>query len=207
MYRQRRGTQRLRAGRPAGPKRAEQGRAETASYRGGTSRGDSSAPFPLPVSYKEITRRFNYYSAARVLAVQRAAANLNRAPQKARSARPPHFRPKDARGLRRRPVHAYKQAVRLKRPKKAAHRAPATRSIQKGYPPRAHTTEVYLKLPLRHLPRFLARRRPDRRPRRPGSGKVPPSGRWRHAAALRLVLLVVREPSGRQSIHEVAQLA
>ena len=140
--------QRLRAGRPAGPKRAEQGRAETASYRGGTSRGESTAPFPLSVSYEEITRRFNYYSAARVLAVQRAAANLNRAPQKARSARPPHFRPKDARGLRRRPVHAYKQAVRLKRPKKAAHRAPATRSIQKGYPPRAHTTEAYLKAPL-----------------------------------------------------------
>ena len=138
----------MRAGRPAGPKRAEQGRAETASYRGGTSRGDSSALFPLPVSYEAITRRLNScYNGLRQW-YRSPIANLNRAPQKARSARPPHFRPKDARGLRRRPVHAYKQAVRLKRPKKAAHRAPATRSIQKGYPPRAHTTEAYLKAPL-----------------------------------------------------------
>ena len=187
--------QRLRAGRPAGPKRAEQGRAETASYRGGTSRGESTAPFPLPVSYKEITRRFNSCYTGLWYANRSVKANLNRAPQKARSARPPHFRPKDARGLRRRPVHAYKQAVRLKRPKKAAHRAPATRSIQKGHPPRAHATEAYLKTPLPTLTRRINGRRPDRRLRRPGRREIPSPGRRRHAAPLRLVLLVVREPS------------
>ena len=135
--------QRLRAGRPAGPKRAEQGRAETASYRGGTSRGESSARFPLSVSYEEITRRSNYYSAARVLAVQRAAANLNRAPQKARSARPPHFRPKDARGLQRRPLYAYKLTVKAKQTKGGPPRARHQRSIPQTPTRHKHTSNYH----------------------------------------------------------------
>ena len=58
---------------------------------------------------------------------------------------------------------------------------------------------------LTRLPRHVvARRRPDRRPRRPGSREVPPSRRRRHAAPFRLVLLVVREPRRRQGVHEVS---
>ena len=139
--------QRLRAGRPAGPKRAEQGRAETASYRGGTSRGDSSAPFPLPVSYEAITRRLNScYNGLRQW-YRSPIANLNRAPQKARSARPPHFRSKDARGLQRRRLYAYKPRRRTlasqalarggavqKLDTKVAHRAPTPQKHTSKHP-------------------------------------------------------------------------
>ena len=45
--------------------------------------------------------------------------------------------------------------------------------------------------------RLVARRRPDRRPRRPRSREIPSPGRRRHAPAFRLVLLVVREPRRR----------
>ena len=147
VYRHRRGTQRLRAGRPAGPKEPEQGRAETASYRGGTSRGDSSAPFPLPVSYEAITRRLNScYNGLRQW-YRSPIANLNRAPQKARSARPPHFRSKDARGLQRRRLYAYKPRRRRvgqpaparggavqKLDTKVAHRAPTPQKHTSKHP-------------------------------------------------------------------------
>ena len=142
MPRQRHRTQSLRAGRPAGPKEPEQGRAETASYRGGTSRGDSSALFPLPVSYEAITRRLNScYNGLRQW-YRSPIANLNRAPQKARSARPPHFRSKDARGLQRRRLYAYKLAVRLKRPKKAATAHPPP-EVYKKATHRAHTPQKH----------------------------------------------------------------
>ena len=84
-----------------------------------------------------------------------------------------------------------------KQTKKVAQRAP-TATKYKLVDTKHHRHHKHTSITLKKLnARLVARRRPDRRPRRPRSREVPPSGRRRHAAPLRLVLLVVREPRRR----------
>ena len=66
-----------------------------------------------------------------------------------------------------RPLYAYKPRRRRVGQPSAGARQCGAKTRHKGGPSRAHTTEAYLKLPLRHLPRRLVARRPlDRMARR-----------------------------------------